>query len=120
VNDDSHAHNSYLHFLAEGGIVGLLLMLSVWLATFRWLGRQKNIFEEGSFGCCLALGLQACIVLEFFMSFTEHMMGTAVSALTIFTLAGLFLNLVGWKYRVAGLLESNPVPSGELALGSAT
>jgi hypothetical protein len=120
VNDDSHAHNSYLHFLAEGGIVGLLLMLSVWIATFRWLGGQKNIFEEGSFGRCLALGLQACIVLEFFMSFTEHMMGTACSPLTIFTLVGLFLNLVGWKYRVAGLLESNPVRSGELALGSAT
>ena len=41
-NDDLHAHNSYLHFLAEGGVVGLALMLGVWIATFRWVGKQKH------------------------------------------------------------------------------
>lgn len=120
VDDDSHAHNSYLHFLAEGGIIGLALMLGVWITTFRWVGRQKHIFEEGSFGHCFALGIQACIVLEFFMSFTEHMMGTAVSALTIFTFIGLFLNLVGWKYRVAALIDSNTIRTGQLTPESAT
>jgi len=120
VDDDSHAHNSYLHFLAEGGIIGLALMLGVWITTFRWVGRQKHIFEEGSFGHCFALGIQACIVLEFFMSFTEHMMGTAVSALTIFTFVGLFLNLVGWKYRVAALTDSNAVRNGHLTPENAT
>lgn len=119
VDDDSHAHNSYLHFLAEGGVVGLALMLAVWIATFRWVGRQQDIFEEGSFGCCFALGIQACIVLEFFMSFTEHMMGTAVSALTIFTFVGLFLNLVGWKYRVAAVVDSNVTAVGPFALETA-
>jgi O-antigen ligase len=109
VSDDSHAHNSYLHFLAEGGIVGLALMLGVWISAFRWVARQKKIFAEGSFGHCFALGIQSCIVLEFFMSFTEHMMGTAVSSLTIFTLVGLFVNLVGWKYRVAALVASNAI-----------
>jgi len=120
VADDSHAHNSYLHFLAEGGIVGLALMLAVWIATFRWVGRQMHIFEEGSFGHCFALGIRACIVLEFFMSFTEHMMGTAVSALTIFTFGGLFLNLVGWKYRVAAVIDWNAIRSGQSALENAT
>ena len=114
VNDGLHAHNSYLHFLAEGGIVGLTLMLSIWFTTFRWLGRQKLIFASGSFGRCLAEGIQACIVLEFFMSFTEHMMGTAASSLTVFTLAGLFLNLVGWKYRVASLIFTKQSGIGEL------
>jgi O-antigen ligase len=107
VSDDSHAHNSYLHFLAEGGIVGLALMLGVWVSTFRWVARQKEIFAQGSFGHCFALGIQASIVLELIMSFTEHMMGTAVSSLTIFTLVGLFVNLVGWKYRVAALIGSH-------------
>lgn len=113
-NDDLHAHNSYLHFLAEGGIVGLALMLGVWIATFRWVGKQKQIFEAGSFGHCLAQGIQACIVLEFFMSFTEHMMGTAVTSLTIFTMVCLLLNLVGWKYRIASLIHGKALPVGGL------
>jgi O-antigen ligase len=105
VNDDAHAHNSYLHFLAEGGIAGLGLMLGVWIATFRWVRRQEQIFELGTFGYCFAQGIQACIVLEFFMSFTEHMMGTGVSSLTILTMTGLLLNLVGWKHRIASLID---------------
>src|ERR1700675_525222 len=120
VDDDTHAHNSYLHFLAEGGIVGLALMLGVWITTFRWIGQQKQMFAEGSFGCCFARGIQACIVLEFFMSFTEHMMGTACSALTIFTFVGLLLNLVGWKYRVAAVIDSNSIRTGPLELRNAT
>jgi O-antigen ligase len=112
VNDDTHAHNSYLHFLAEGGIVGLGLMLGVWINTFRWVRVQKKIFEPGSFGDCFAQGIQACIVLEFIMSFTEHMMGTAVSSLTILTMVGLFLNLVGWKYRIASLMRSERMAWG--------
>ena len=105
VNDDSHAHNSYLHFLAEGGLVGLFLMLAVWISLYRWLDRQKQIFAAGSFGKKLAEAIQASIVLEFLMSFTEHMMGTAMTSLAILTLAGLFLNLVGWKYRLASLVQ---------------
>ena len=103
VNDDKHAHNSYLHFLAEGGIAGLSLMLGVWVAAFLWVRKQKRIFEVGSFGYSFAQGIQACVVLEFFISVTEHMMGTAVTSLTVFTMLGLLLNLVGWKYRVAAV-----------------
>lgn len=114
INDDEHAHNSYLHFLAEGGIVGLGLMLGVWINTFRWVRAEKRIFEPGSFGDCFAQGIQACIVLEFIMSFTEHMMGTAVSALTILTMVALFLNLVGWKYRIASLMKSERIVWGGL------
>jgi O-antigen ligase len=112
VNDDAHAHNSYLHFLAEGGVIGLGLMLGVWVSTFRWVRTQKQIFEPGSFGDCFAQGILACIVLEFIMSFTEHMMGTAVSSLTILTMVALFLNLVGWKYRIASLMNSEQIACG--------
>lgn len=105
ANDDKHAHNSYLHFLAEGGIVGLSLMLGVWIAIFRWVGKQTDIFACGTFGYCFAEGIRACILLEFFVSLTEHMMGTAVSSLTIFTMVVLLLNLVGWKHRIASLVD---------------
>lgn len=119
VNNDEHAHNSYLHFLAEGGIIGLALMLGVWICTLRWIRAQQEIFAVGSFGDRFAQGIQACIVLEFFMSFTEHMMGTAVSSLTVLTMAALFLNLVGWKYRIARLMQGEAVPTGGLQMGLA-
>jgi O-antigen ligase len=105
-NNDEHSHNSYLHFLAEGGIAGLGLMLAIWVSLFRWIKDQRAILAVGSFGDCFARGIEACIVLEFLMSFTEHMMGTAVSALTILTMTALFLNLVGWKYRIASLMQT--------------
>jgi O-antigen ligase len=111
VNDDAHAHNSYLHFLAEGGTLGAGLMLSVWISAFRWVRAKQKLFVENSFGYRLGQALQACIILEFLMSMTEHMMGTAISSLAIFTLLGLFLNLVGWKYRLA----SYPLPPPALA-----
>jgi O-antigen ligase len=119
VNDDSHAHNSYLHFSAEGGIVGLSLMLGVWVSLFHWVGRQKAIFPSRSFGYSFAHAIRACILLEFFMSFTEHMMGTAVSSLAILTMVGLLLNLAGWKYRLAALTAPHLAPAGELQMGFA-
>jgi len=36
VHSDSHAHNSYLNFLAELGVVGLTLMLSFYWQLIRW------------------------------------------------------------------------------------
>jgi O-antigen ligase len=116
-NNDEHAHNSYLHFLAEGGIVGLGLMLGVWVSLFCWIRARKKLFVIGSFGYCFAQGIEACITLEFFMSFTEHMMGTAVSSLTILTMTSLFLNLVGWKYRIASLTEREPAQTAHCEYG---
>jgi O-antigen ligase len=120
-NNDEHAHNSYLHFLAEGGIIGLGLMLGVWVSLFRWIRARRKLFVMGSFGDSFAQGIEACIVLECFMSFTEHMMGTAVSSLTILTMTSLFLNLVGWKYRIASLMQRQPTHTahGEFGPGHA-
>jgi O-antigen ligase len=36
MHGDSHAHNSYLNFLAELGVVGLILMLSFYWRLIRW------------------------------------------------------------------------------------
>jgi O-antigen ligase len=92
VNLDTHAHNSYLHFLAEGGVVGLFLMLGVWVATFRWAGGMRRRFGEASQVGALAQAIQACIVVVFFFSLTEHAMGMASSPLTVFTMVGLLRN----------------------------
>ena len=94
INDPTHAHNSYLHFFAEGGIIGLFLMMGVWVSLFRWVGRIKERFSEGTFGYAFARGIRACILFEFLISFTEHSMGTAVTSLTVFSMVGLLRNLV--------------------------
>ncbi len=39
---DSHAHHSYLHILAEQGILGLALFLTFWTSVFWYLMRLKN------------------------------------------------------------------------------
>lgn len=94
INDPTHAHNSYLHFFAEGGAVGLALMLGVWVSVLKWVRRMQARFPEGSFGYAFAKGIQACLVLEFLISFTEHSMGTAVTSLAVLSMVGLLRNLV--------------------------
>jgi O-antigen ligase len=99
INESSHAHNSYLHFLAEGGVVGLFLMLGIWISIYQWAKRTRNLFADGSFGSSLCRAIQGCVVLEFLLSFTEHSMGTAVSSLTVLTMVGLLRNLAASEVR---------------------
>lgn len=99
INESSHAHNSYLHFLAEGGVVGLFLMLGIWVTIYRWAKRTRDLFAAGSFGNAMCRAVQGCVVLEFLLSFTEHSMGTAVSSLTILTMVGLLRNLAASEVR---------------------
>jgi O-antigen ligase len=95
VNESNHAHNSYLHFLAEGGLVGLGLMMAIWISAYRWARRMQDYFPMNTFSYAFDVGVQACIIFEFFDSFTEHSMGTAVTSLTIFTMFGILRNFAG-------------------------
>lgn len=42
AHTNSHAHHSYLHFLAEQGVVGLTLFLTFWVSLFLYLKRIKT------------------------------------------------------------------------------
>jgi len=99
VNLDTHAHNSYLHFLAEGGLVGLFLMLGIWVATYRWAGRLRSMFSETSQIGMLAQAVQACVVVLLFFSFTEHALGTGFGPLTLFTFVGLLRNVAAHEVK---------------------
>ncbi len=95
INESSHAHDSYLHFLAEGGLIGFGLMMAIWVSAYRWAKKTQVYFKENTFPSAFAAAIQACIIFEFCISFTEHSMGTAVTSLTIFTMFGVLRNLVG-------------------------
>lgn len=68
------AHNSYLEYAAELGVPALLLFLSLLWATFRALGKIRQITQrsEDRFLYPMAAGLQcgivACAVGDFFLS----------------------------------------------------
>lgn len=106
INSDEHAHNSYLHFLAEGGIIGLTLMMGIWVSVYRWVKRSRSQFAESTFGRAFATGVQACVILELLISFTEHSLGTGVSVLCTLTMVGLLQNLVAAEGRVRVLIPT--------------
>ncbi|MDZ7771563.1 MAG: O-antigen ligase family protein [Balneolaceae bacterium] len=84
---DSHAHHSYLHILAEQGMVGLGVFLTFWVSLFLYLLRFKR-----------APVLRDYLLIAFFAitfaSFTEHRI-TTPSMMLPFTLSvGL---LMAWR-----------------------
>ena len=92
-HSDSHAHNSYLHILAELGIFGLVLMLSFYWKLIEWskkgataaalVGRGQNLiafrFVEISSICLLV------------MSATEHRLVTPSNVLILSLVISLLL-----------------------------
>jgi O-antigen ligase len=118
VNLDTHAHNSYLHFLAEGGVVGLFLMLGIWVATYRWAGRLRSMFSETSQIGMLAQGIQASVIVLLCFSFTEHALGTGFGPLTLFTFVGLLRNVAahegkaGAGMHAIGMGSNHLIPHG--------
>lgn len=88
VDNPSHAHNIYLNELAEGGVIGFLL-ISFMMAYFTWK-YYKNVSNEGD---RLFLGLNIAISASFLnlmvAGFFEYNFGTAVIWLFITFIMGL-------------------------------
>jgi O-antigen ligase len=99
VNADIQAHDSYLQFLAEGGVVGLFLMLAVWVATYRWAGHLRRRFEEASNAAALCESVQAAVLMAFFSSLTGSTMVMASTPLVVFTIVGLLRNVASYECR---------------------
>jgi O-antigen ligase len=90
VNNDSHAHNSYLHFLAEGGVVGLVLTLLVWLRAWQELKFFESHFPRSRLRM-LEQGARACLVVALVHALTEHIIGRGSVVLLLDTLIGVTL-----------------------------
>lgn len=83
-NDDKHAHNSYLHWMAEGGILGLGAMVVFWILLLRRLkpaGEPAlDALREWIFAGAAALAV---------LSLTEHYAGGGIFLTFFSALIGL-------------------------------
>lgn len=95
----NEAHDSYLQFLAEGGVVGLFLMLGVWVTTYRWAGRLRHKLRDDSTAAALCDVVQASVVVTLFSSLTGTTMVMATTPLFVFTMVGLLRNVVAFECR---------------------
>ena len=120
INDDSHAHNSYLHFWAEGGIIGLWLTLRVW-----WCAWAELSFFESKLAKSRLRELhgaaKACLLGLLMVSVTEHMLGKGSVVLVGMALIGMTLaaSRVEWHAqqaaeRARGLVRLRPQPARQL------
>jgi len=82
VHSDAHAHHSYIHVLAETGLVGLALMVWFLRCVYR---RIANDPIEPSIRIALLLGFWTLV----FASFTEHRIATPSNVLPLSLLLGL-------------------------------
>lgn len=79
VNNAFHAHNSYVHFLAEGGILGLGITVGFW-GWIAWkLRGSREPFRVAAF-----LG----VLYLFAISMTEHYMGGGALLLVLSSIVG--------------------------------
>lgn len=86
-----HAHNTYLTWLSESGIPGLLLFLTFWSLVVRRLFYVKSKVQKGSFDYALIVGTLAGLGNLFIAGLFEHNFGTSVILLLISFLIGLSL-----------------------------
>ncbi|MBI2843613.1 MAG: O-antigen ligase family protein [Armatimonadetes bacterium] len=94
VYDSSHAHNSYLQFLAETGILGLGLLLWFWHSIYVRLSRAFKITQDESIRTASVQGMSN-IILLLILSLTENYLSATTVMLFMSSSIGISLGLIG-------------------------
>jgi len=93
----STAHNSYLQFLAETGIVGLGLLILFWILCYRIVYKaynfSNNIYYKRIYLCALA-----SIIALFALSFTENYMSSTTIIICVSMIISLSVGLF-WQEK---------------------
>jgi O-antigen ligase len=115
INDDTHAHNSYLHFLAEGGLVGLFVTMLVWWYAWKKLSFFESYFPRSKL-YWLERGAQACLAVVMVQALTEHVLGRGSVVLTLDALIGITLASAGMEANAAkAAISSRPDATAKTA-----
>jgi O-antigen ligase len=88
----AHAHNSYLQFLAETGIIGLGLIIFFWVLCYRIIIRAYN-YTNNEFYKKVYLSCLGSIVVLFAMSFTENYFSATTMIMCLSVVVSLSLGL---------------------------
>lgn len=89
-NNDATAHNSYLHFLAEGGIVGLFVSMFIWWSVWKELSFFERKLPRSHLHPFLRAGKGALAAMLVYCMF-DHSLGSGSGVLMLMTLIGLTL-----------------------------
>ncbi|WP_459905870.1 O-antigen ligase family protein [Caballeronia sp. HLA56] len=100
-HSDSHAHNSYLNFLAELGIVGLVLMLSFYWRLTGWCQRkaQESLLLRGSRDFVALRFVELSSVCLMVMAATEHRLTSPSNVLPLALVLSLVVSSRGLSMR---------------------
>jgi O-antigen ligase len=94
----AHAHNSYLQFLAETGIIGLGLIIFFWVLCYRIILRAYNQ-TSNEFSKKVYLSCLGGIAVLFAMSFTENYFSAATMIMCLSVVTSLSLGLYWQENR---------------------
>lgn len=86
-HSDSHAHNSYLHILAEQGLLGFTVIAVLLVNLYRFLDRKPQGPRSA-----VELALLASLFSIVFSSFTEHRLFTPSMVLPFSLILGLYIS----------------------------
>jgi O-antigen ligase len=111
-HSDSHAHNSYLNFLAELGIVGLVLLLNFLWKLIEWsqhgAAAAAQIWRGQNFAAFRFVEISSVCLLV--MAATEHRMVSPSNVLILSLVVSL---LLAWRPPSAVAFERPPrMPDG--------
>lgn len=93
-HSDSHAHNSYLNFLAELGVVGLALMLSFYWRLIEWSkhGAAAAVLLGGGQNFAAFRFVEISSVCLLVMAATEHRLVSPSNVLILALVISLMLS----------------------------
>ena len=98
VYDETHAHNSYLQFTAEIGVIGTLLIMVFWLVCILIIIKSYKRYSNGQNRIIMLSALSGIITL-LILSLTEHYMASPTAMLIISVTTSLALG-ISWENKL--------------------